>query len=103
GMVLTAASFLDEQPDPRPAAVRLAIAGNLCRCTGYQKIVEAVLLAAQRLREGASGATGATGTAGATVVAGDASTAFVTGGTGVTGAACCVARGMDAGQEGSAS
>jgi aerobic carbon-monoxide dehydrogenase small subunit len=51
GMVLTAKSFLDANPRPTEADVRSAISGNLCRCTGYQKIVEAVLLAADRIRE----------------------------------------------------
>ena len=49
GMVLTACAFLSENPDPTSAEVREAISGNLCRCTGYQKIVEAVLLAAARM------------------------------------------------------
>ncbi len=50
GMVLTATSLLDRNPSPTATEVRRAISGNLCRCTGYQKIVEAVLLAAERLR-----------------------------------------------------
>jgi carbon-monoxide dehydrogenase small subunit len=49
GMVLTAKAFLDRYPDPDGDAVRQAISGNLCRCTGYQKIVEAILDAARRL------------------------------------------------------
>jgi carbon-monoxide dehydrogenase small subunit len=53
GMLLTAKSFLDEHPGevPEPAAIREAIAGTLCRCTGYQKIVDAIRAAAMRLRE----------------------------------------------------
>jgi carbon-monoxide dehydrogenase small subunit len=53
GMLLTAKSWLDEHPGivPEPAAVREAIAGTLCRCTGYQKIVEAVRAAAAALKE----------------------------------------------------
>jgi aerobic carbon-monoxide dehydrogenase small subunit len=43
GMVLAAKALLDENPSPTEDAVREAIAGNLCRCTGYAKIVEAVL------------------------------------------------------------
>lgn len=43
GMVLTAKALLDENPRPTELEVRKAIAGNLCRCTGYQKIVEAIL------------------------------------------------------------
>ena len=50
GMVLIAKSLLDRNASPTPIEVRAAISGNLCRCTGYQKIVEAVLLAAERLR-----------------------------------------------------
>jgi aerobic-type carbon monoxide dehydrogenase small subunit (CoxS/CutS family) len=43
GMVLSAKALLDENPTPTEDDVREAIAGNLCRCTGYAKIVEAVL------------------------------------------------------------
>lgn len=50
GMVLVATLLLDRNPSPTAADVRSAISGNLCRCTGYQKIVEAVLLAARRIR-----------------------------------------------------
>jgi carbon-monoxide dehydrogenase small subunit len=52
-MLLTAKSYLDEHPGevPDPAAVREAIAGTLCRCTGYQKIVDAIRAAATRMRE----------------------------------------------------
>jgi carbon-monoxide dehydrogenase small subunit len=45
-MILTAKAYLDEHPAPSEAEVRSALAGNLCRCTGYQKIAEAVLSAA---------------------------------------------------------
>ena len=48
GMVLTAKAFLDENPRPTELDVRKAISGNLCRCTGYQKIVEAILAATNR-------------------------------------------------------
>ncbi len=51
GMVLTAKAFLDRAPDPTAADVRRAISGNLCRCTGYQKIVNAILDAAGCTRE----------------------------------------------------
>jgi aerobic carbon-monoxide dehydrogenase small subunit len=47
GMILTAKAYLDEHPTPSEADVRAALAGNLCRCTGYQKIAEAVLSAAR--------------------------------------------------------
>jgi carbon-monoxide dehydrogenase small subunit len=43
GVILTAKAFLDSNPAPREAQVRQAIAGNLCRCTGYDKIVRAIL------------------------------------------------------------
>ena len=48
-MILSAKAFLDECPAPTDAQVREALAGNLCRCTGYQKIAEAVLAAARDL------------------------------------------------------
>ena len=50
GMVMTLLDLLDRNPDPTENEVREAIRGNLCRCTGYQKIVEAALDAAGRLR-----------------------------------------------------
>jgi carbon-monoxide dehydrogenase small subunit len=43
GMILTAVALLEENPHPTEAEVRAGLAGNLCRCTGYAKIVEAVL------------------------------------------------------------
>ena len=43
GMILTAKAFLDANPHPTEIQVRQAIAGNLCRCTGYDKIVQAIL------------------------------------------------------------
>ena len=46
GMILAARAFLHENPAPSEAEIREALAGNLCRCTGYQKIVDAVLGAA---------------------------------------------------------
>jgi carbon-monoxide dehydrogenase small subunit len=45
GMVLSAKALLDENPQPTELEVRDAIAGNICRCTGYKKIVEAILAA----------------------------------------------------------
>jgi len=42
GMVLTAKALLDKTPDPTDEEIRLALSGNICRCTGYAKIVEAV-------------------------------------------------------------
>ena len=51
GMLTTLLEFLDDNPDPTEEEVRIAIAGNLCRCTGYQGIVAAALDAAGRLRK----------------------------------------------------
>jgi carbon-monoxide dehydrogenase small subunit len=48
-MILSAKAFLDECPAPTEVEVRKALAGNLCRCTGYQKIADAVLAAARDL------------------------------------------------------
>lgn len=49
GMILTAKSLLDKEKNPDEQTVRKAISGNLCRCTGYQKIVEAILDAAEKM------------------------------------------------------
>jgi Aerobic-type carbon monoxide dehydrogenase, small subunit CoxS/CutS homologs len=51
GFLMAAKALLDVNPDPTEAEVRHYLAGNLCRCTGYDKIVRAVLKAAQVLRE----------------------------------------------------
>jgi carbon-monoxide dehydrogenase small subunit len=51
-MVLSALLLLESNPDPSTDEIRHAIAGNLCRCTGYQLIVRSVLEAAERLRQG---------------------------------------------------
>lgn len=48
GMVLSAKSLLDRDPKPTEEEIRSALSGNLCRCTGYQKIVEAVKAASER-------------------------------------------------------
>lgn len=56
GMLMTAEDLLSRSPDPDEAEVRAALAGNLCRCSGYQHIVDAVLLAAARLKAPAPGA-----------------------------------------------
>ncbi|OGP77215.1 MAG: (2Fe-2S)-binding protein [Deltaproteobacteria bacterium RBG_16_49_23] len=48
GMILTARAFLDENPHPSEEEVKKAISGNLCRCTGYVKIVEAVRSVAEK-------------------------------------------------------
>ena len=51
GMLMRAQEILAQNPDPTAEQVRAAIASNLCRCTGYQFITEAVLAAAARMRE----------------------------------------------------
>ena len=48
GILLTAKALLDENPHPSRAEIRQALSGNLCRCTGYTKILEAVELAARQ-------------------------------------------------------
>ena len=51
GMLIAGQALLAENPDPTEAEIRDAISGNLCRCTGYQQIVEAITEAGRRLRE----------------------------------------------------
>jgi aerobic carbon-monoxide dehydrogenase small subunit len=51
GVVMSTLQLLQENQDPTPAEVRHAIAGNLCRCTGYQLIVQSVIEAARLMRE----------------------------------------------------
>jgi carbon-monoxide dehydrogenase small subunit len=51
GMMLSAKALLEENPDPTEDDVRWALSGNLCRCTGYQNIVKAVLWAAAKMRD----------------------------------------------------
>jgi aerobic carbon-monoxide dehydrogenase small subunit len=53
GMILAAKACLEDNADPTEEEVRAALAGNLCRCTGYQKIAEAVLSAARAASAGA--------------------------------------------------
>jgi carbon-monoxide dehydrogenase small subunit len=50
GFLMSIEAFLRERPDPSEDGIREALAGNLCRCTGYRAIIEAVELAAERLR-----------------------------------------------------
>lgn len=50
GILMTLAAFLKDTPAPTEAEVREALSGNLCRCTGYQNIVDAALLAAEKLK-----------------------------------------------------
>jgi carbon-monoxide dehydrogenase small subunit len=51
GLVMTAVALLGEDPDPDPGRIRHAIAGNICRCTGYENIVRSIQAAASMLRE----------------------------------------------------
>ncbi len=51
GMIMSSAALLAKNPSPTEADVRAALAGNICRCTGYQSIEHAVALAAQHLRD----------------------------------------------------
>ena len=51
GILMTLTEFLRDHPDPTEAEVRDALSGNICRCTGYQGIVDAALAAAKRERE----------------------------------------------------
>ncbi|MBI1950064.1 MAG: (2Fe-2S)-binding protein, partial [Acidobacteria bacterium] len=51
GILCAARALLDAKPDPTRQEIREALSGNLCRCTGYIKIFEAVELAARRLRD----------------------------------------------------
>ena len=57
GILLAAKALLDAEPDPTREQIAQALAGNLCRCTGYVKIFEAVELAAARARDGAGSGT----------------------------------------------
>jgi carbon-monoxide dehydrogenase small subunit len=50
GILMTLVPFLAESPSPSEAEIRAALSGNICRCTGYQHIVDAVELAAARMR-----------------------------------------------------
>ncbi len=50
GMVMSAYALLKENPQPNPEQVKVAISGNLCRCSGYKQIEEAILSAAERLK-----------------------------------------------------
>ena len=49
GMILAAVHLLEKTPEPAPADIREGLAGNLCRCTGYQQIFEAVAMTARRM------------------------------------------------------
>lgn len=51
GMIMSATALLNRNPHPTELEIREAIAGNLCRCTGYQKIVEAIQIAAEQMAQ----------------------------------------------------
>jgi carbon-monoxide dehydrogenase small subunit len=51
GMMMAAKALLERNPDPTEDEVRWALSGNICRCTGYQNIVKAVLWAAEKMRQ----------------------------------------------------
>jgi carbon-monoxide dehydrogenase small subunit len=51
GMIMSAKALLDQNPKPTTQEVRRAISGNLCRCTGYQQIVDAVMAAAETMQK----------------------------------------------------
>jgi carbon-monoxide dehydrogenase small subunit len=52
GMMMTATAFLKDHPQPTEDEIRVAISGNLCRCTGYMNIVKSIQYAAAKLRQG---------------------------------------------------
>jgi carbon-monoxide dehydrogenase small subunit len=52
-MVMSVVALLNENPNPSDPEIREALEGNICRCTGYQGIVDAVKLAAERIASGA--------------------------------------------------
>lgn len=52
GMIMMAKALLDENPNPTREEVKTGLGGNLCRCTGYVKIIDAVLAAAEAMRKG---------------------------------------------------
>ena len=51
GMVMSAKAFLDENPEPTKTEIRKAISGNLCRCTGYQHIVDSIMAASKMMQK----------------------------------------------------
>lgn len=55
GMLLSAKALLDQNPSPTREEVRVAISGNLCRCTGYKMVIDAIMLAASRIKSEATG------------------------------------------------
>jgi aerobic carbon-monoxide dehydrogenase small subunit len=79
GLLVAAHDLLTREPDPAEADVREALAGNLCRCTGYEKILDAVRLAAVRMA-GSDGSAGSAGSASSAGPAGPAGSAGSDGG-----------------------
>lgn len=61
GMMMTATALLEENPNPSEEEIRLAISGNLCRCTGYVNIVRSIQYAANKLQQPAGAAVAANG------------------------------------------
>ena len=55
GMVIASVGLLKENPDPTREEIRAGLSGNICRCTGYEKIIDAVEDAAAKIRGGGSG------------------------------------------------
>ena len=55
GMILKAKSLLDESPDATEDEIRAGLSGNLCRCTGYVKIVEAIMAAQEKIKQASPG------------------------------------------------
>ena len=55
GMILKAKALLDESPDATEDEIRVGLSGNLCRCTGYVKIVEAIMVAQEEMKQAISG------------------------------------------------
>jgi len=51
GMLLSAKALLEQNPSPTQEETKVAIAGNLCRCTGYKKIIDAIILASNRMKK----------------------------------------------------
>jgi len=51
GMILTAKSLLDENPDATEEEIKIGMSGNLCRCTGYVKIIEAIMAAKDKMKK----------------------------------------------------
>jgi len=51
GMIMVSKAFLDKNPNPTKEEAKMAISGNLCRCTGYFQIIDAIMKAAEKMRE----------------------------------------------------